>query len=183
MEGTASNVVCEAEHVDGSMNASIKDAKLTWLKSDPPENHCRILSNVRCLSEGVDVPALDAVLFLTPRNSQVDVVQSVGRVMRKAPGKERGYVILPVVVPADIAPNEALNNNKTYKVVWQVLQALRSHDDHFDAFVNKLDLVGSNPRQDGSHCHCRQHFKATSGAETYWKRPHHWQTGSNRSNG
>ena len=145
LEGTASNVVCEAEHVDGSMNASIKDAKLTWLKSDSPENHCRILSNVRCLSEGVDVPALDAVLFLTPRNSQVDVVQSVGRVMRKAPGKERGYVILPVVVPADIAPNEALNNNKTYKVVWQVLQALRSHDDHFDAFVNKLDLVGSNP--------------------------------------
>ena len=145
LEGTASNVVCEAEHVDGSMNASIKDAKLTWLKSDPPENHCRILSNVRCLSEGVDVPALDAVLFLTPRNSQVDVVQSVGRVMRKAPGKKRGYVILPVVVPADIAPNEALNNNKTYKVVWQVLQALRSHDDHFDAFVNKLDLVGSNP--------------------------------------
>ncbi len=145
LEGTASNVVCEADHVDGSMNASIKDAKLTWLKSDPPENHCRILSNVRCLSEGVDVPALDAVLFLTPRNSQVDVVQSVGRVMRKAPGKKRGYVILPVVVPADIAPHEALNNNKTYKVVWQVLQALRSHDDHFDAFVNKLDLVGSNP--------------------------------------
>ena len=127
------------------MNASIKNAKLTWLKSEPPENHCRILSNVRCLSEGVDVPALDAVLFLTPRNSQVDVVQSVGRVMRKAPGKKRGYVILPVVVPADIAPHEALNNNKTYKVVWQVLQALRSHDDHFDAFVNKLDLVGSNP--------------------------------------
>ena len=145
LEGTTSNVVCEAEHVDGSMNASIKDAKLIWLKSDSPENYCRILSNVRCLSEGVDVPALDAVLFLTPRNSQVDVVQSVGRVMRKAPGKKRGYVILPVVVPADIAPNEALNNNKTYKVVWQVLQALRSHDDHFDAFVNKLDLVGSNP--------------------------------------
>ena len=147
LEGTASNVVCEAKHVDGSMNASIKDAKLTWLKSDPPENHCRILSNVRCLSEGVDVPALDAVLFLTPRNSQVDVVQSVGRVMRKAPGKKRGYVILPVVVPADIAPNEALNNNKTYKVVWQVLQALRSHDDHFDAFVNKLDLVGHDNRK------------------------------------
>ena len=143
-EDTASDVVCEAEHVDGTMNASVKDVKLSWLKSAIPDNHCRVLSNVRCLSEGVDVPALDAVLFLTPRNSQVDVVQSVGRVMRKAPGKERGYVILPVVIPADIAPNEALNNNKTYKVVWQVLQALRSHDDHFDAFVNKMDLVGSN---------------------------------------
>ena len=143
-ELVASTVVCEAEHIDGTMNASIKGSKLNWLKSEVRKNHCRVLSNVRCLSEGVDVPALDAVLFLTPRNSQVDVVQSVGRVMRKAPGKIRGYVILPVVVPADMEPDKALNNNKVYKVVWQVLQALRSHDDQFDAFVNKLDLVGSN---------------------------------------
>ena len=96
------------------MNASEKEAKLDWLKAEPPENTCRILSNVRCLSEGVDVPALDAVLFLTPRNSQVDVVQSVGRVMRNAPGKKRGYVILPVVIPAGVEPHEALNDNKTY---------------------------------------------------------------------
>ena len=143
-EGTASSVVCEARHIDGTMNASQKETKLNWLKAEIPENHCRVLSNVRCLSEGVDVPALDAVLFLTPRNSQVDVVQSVGRVMRNAPGKTRGYVILPVVIPAGMEPDTALNNNKVYKVVWQVLQALRSHDDQFDAFVNKLDLVGSN---------------------------------------
>lgn len=133
---------CEAEHIDGGMNASQKEAKLTWLKAEPPVDTCRILSNVRCLSEGVDVPALDAVLFLTPRNSQVDVVQSVGRVMRKSEGKKRGYVILPVVIPAGIEAHEALNDNKTYKVVWQVLQALRSHDDRFDAMVNKLDLIG-----------------------------------------
>lgn len=133
---------CEAEHIDGGMNASQKEAKLSWLKAEPPAETCRILSNVRCLSEGVDVPALDAVLFLTPRNSQVDVVQSVGRVMRKAEGKKRGYVILPVVIPAGMEAHEALNDNKTYKVVWQVLQALRSHDDRFDAMVNKLDLIG-----------------------------------------
>ncbi|WP_459198388.1 DEAD/DEAH box helicase [Ralstonia pseudosolanacearum] len=137
-------LTCEAEHVDGGMNASEKEAKLAWLKSETPENTCRILSNVRCLSEGVDVPALDAVLFLTPRNSQVDVVQSVGRVMRNAPGKKRGYVILPVVIPAGVEPHEALNDNKTYAVVWQVLQALRSHDDRFDAMVNKLDLIGKD---------------------------------------
>lgn len=135
---------CEAEHVDGSMNASEKEEKLAWLKAQSPENTCRILSNVRCLSEGVDVPALDAVLFLTPRNSQVDVVQSVGRVMRVAEGKKRGYVILPVVIPAGVEPHEALNDNQTYKVVWQVLQALRSHDDRFDAMVNKLDLIGKD---------------------------------------
>jgi predicted helicase len=131
---------CEAEHVDGGMSASEKEGKLAWLKAESPDNTCRILSNVRCLSEGVDVPALDAVLFLTPRNSQVDVVQSVGRVMRNAPGKKRGYVILPVVIPAGVEPHEALNDNQTYKVVWQVLQALRSHDDRFDAMVNKMDL-------------------------------------------
>jgi len=143
----ASRLICEAEHVDGGMNASQKEAKLKWLKDEPPANTCRILSNVRCLSEGVDVPALDAVLFLTPRNSQVDVVQSVGRVMRNAPGKKRGYVVLPVVIPAGMEPHEALNDNQTYKVVWQVLQALRSHDDSFDAMVNKLDLIGSDPRK------------------------------------
>ncbi|WGK89266.1 DEAD/DEAH box helicase [Pseudomonas migulae] len=143
----SSRLTCEAEHVDGGMNASQKEVKLNWLKEEAPANTCRILSNVRCLSEGVDVPALDAVLFLTPRNSQVDVVQSVGRVMRNAPGKKRGYVVLPVVIPAGMEPHEALNDNQTYKVVWQVLQALRSHDDSFDAMVNKLDLIGSDPRK------------------------------------
>nr|WP_315429431.1 type ISP restriction/modification enzyme [uncultured Albidiferax sp.] len=138
----ASTLACEADHVDGSMNASEKEAKLAWLKADAASDTCRILSNVRCLSEGVDVPALDAVLFLTPRNSQVDVVQSVGRVMRNSPGKKRGYVVLPVVIPAGVEPHEALADNKTYAVVWQVLQALRSHDDRFDAMVNKLDLIG-----------------------------------------
>ncbi len=144
-EDIAQTLICEAAHVDGGMNASAKEAKLDWLKAETPDNTCRILSNVRCLSEGVDVPALDAVLFLTPRNSQVDVVQSVGRVMRNAPGKERGYIILPVVIPAGVEPHEALNDNKTYKVVWEVLQALRSHDDRFDAMVNKLDLIGKDP--------------------------------------
>lgn len=144
-EEQAVTLRCEAQHVDGGMNASEKEAKLAWLKSPAPADTCRILSNVRCLSEGVDVPALDAVLFLTPRNSQVDVVQSVGRVMRKAPGKDLGYVVLPVVIPAGVAPNEALDNNEVYKVVWQVLQALRSHDDSFDAMVNKLDLMKVPP--------------------------------------
>lgn len=138
---------CEAEHVDGGMNATAKEDKLAWLKADAGEQVCRILSNVRCLSEGVDVPALDAVLFLTPRNSQVDVVQSVGRVMRMAPGKTRGYVVLPVVIPDGMEPHAALNNNKVYRVVWQVLQALRSHDDRFDAMINKLDLSGPDPRK------------------------------------
>lgn len=146
-ENDADDLMCEVQHVDGSMNASEKETKINWLKAQPEENSCKILSNVRCLSEGVDVPALDAVLFLTPRNSQVDVVQSVGRVMRNAPGKVRGYVILPVVIPADTSPTEALNDNQTYRVVWEVLQALRSHDDRFDAMINKLDLIGQDQKK------------------------------------
>lgn len=144
-------LICEAQHVDGGMGADKKEEKLNWLKATPEpvfdENGqerpvCRVLSNVRCLSEGVDVPALDAVLFLTPRSSQVDVVQSVGRVMRLAPNKKRGYVILPVVIPPGVEPHKALDDNQTYKVVWQVLNALRSHDDRFDAMINKMDLTG-----------------------------------------
>ncbi|MBH2030524.1 MAG: DEAD/DEAH box helicase [Moraxellaceae bacterium] len=135
---------CEVKHVDGGMNATEKKEKITWLKETAPENTCRILSNVRCLSEGVDVPSLDAVLFLTPRNSQVDVVQSVGRVMRKADGKQLGYVILPVVIPAGVEPEQALNSNEAYRVVWQVLNALRAHDDRFDAMINKLEFNGKD---------------------------------------
>ena len=155
---------CEAEHVDGSMNASEKEEKISWLKAEPPAETCRILSNVRCLSEGVDVPALDAVLFLTPRNSQIDVVQSVGRVMRTVPdgSKRRGYIVLPVVIPAGVEPHEALNDNDTYRVVWQVLQALRSHDDRFDAMINKLDLNREGPDEDGGDRGYRQDFEAAT---------------------
>lgn len=140
---------CEVEHVDGTFNALQRNEKLDWLKADTSGqgNVCRILSNARCLSEGVDVPALDAVMFLNPRNSVVDVVQSVGRVMRRAEGKKYGYVILPIGIPADIAPEEALKNNEKYKVVWQVLQALRAHDDRFNATVNHIELNKSRPDQ------------------------------------
>ncbi len=142
-------MTCEADHVDGGMNAGEKEARLSWLKASEglPENTCRILSNVRCLSEGVDVPSLDAVLFLTPRSSQVDVVQSVGRVMRLAKGKKQGYVILPVVIPADVEPEDALDKNENYKVVWQVLNALRAHDDRFDAMINKLEFNGKDTQK------------------------------------
>ena len=131
---------CEVDHVDGTFNATARNSLLGWLKEDAPENTCRILSNARCLSEGVDVPSLDAILFLHPRKSQIDVVQSVGRVMRRAEGKNMGYVILPIGVPAGMQPEEALKNNDKYKVVWQILNALRSHDDRFDATINKMDL-------------------------------------------
>ena len=152
----------EVRHVDGSMNIMERNGLLSWLSSDlgapAPTRQassaseseetsvsCRILSNARCLSEGVDVPALDAVMFLSPRKSQVDIVQSVGRVMRLAPGKQYGYIILPVAIPPGMSPEDVLSDNDTFRVVWEVLQALRAHDERFDAMVNKIDLNQSKP--------------------------------------
>ena len=140
----------EADHIDGSMGAMKRDEKLSWLKHAPRDGkECRILTNVRCLSEGVDVPSLDAVMFLSAKNSQIDVVQSVGRVMRKAPGKKYGYIIIPVVVPSNVKPEEALNNNPSFKVVWTVLNALRAHDNRFNAMVNKIELNKKNQNDNG----------------------------------
>ncbi|MET7603206.1 type ISP restriction/modification enzyme [Streptomyces avermitilis] len=136
---------CEVEHVDGTFNTLRRNRLLDWLKQDPGPNNARILTNARCLSEGVDVPSLDAVLFLNPRNSVVDVVQSVGRVMRVAPGKNYGYIILPVAVPAGMTPEKALADNQRFKTVWQVLQALRAHDDRFNATVNQIELNKKKP--------------------------------------
>lgn len=134
-------VEVQADHVDGSMGAVDRQKKLSWLKNvDSSTKACHILTNVRCLSEGVDVPSLDAVLFLSARNSQVDVVQSVGRVMRRAAGKKYGYIVIPVVVPHDVAPEDVLNGSKSFEVVWSVLNALRAHDDRFNAEVNKIEF-------------------------------------------
>jgi helicase domain protein len=135
-----------SKHIDGGMNALEREELLSWLKEDGEEQECRVLTNARCLSEGVDVPNLDAVLFLSAKNSQVDVVQSVGRVMRKAPHKKYGYIIIPVVIPEHISPEEALNDSEAYKVVWSVLNALRAHDDRFNALVNKIDINKKKPK-------------------------------------
>ena len=133
-------VSCEVRHVDGTYNARDRGKRLDWLKEDAGANVCRILSNARCLTEGVDVPALDAILFLHPRNSQIDVVQAVGRVMRKAPDKRMGYVILPVGIPPGVPADVALGDNRKYRVVWQILNALRAHDERLDAVINQGGL-------------------------------------------
>ncbi|UNE54819.1 DEAD/DEAH box helicase [Bartonella machadoae] len=137
---------CKFEHIDGKQSAKKRNQALDWLKEDAGENTCRVLSNVRCLSEGVDVPALDAVMFLHPRKSHVDVIQAVGRIMRRAKGKKRGYIILPVGVPAGISAEQALRHNKRYKVVWQVINALLAHDENFEITLNQM-ILG----QDVSH--------------------------------
>ena len=128
---------CAVQHVDGTMDMANRKDKLAWL-ADTSEERCHILSNVRCLSEGVDVPNLDAIMFLQPKKSRVEVVQAVGRVMRRFEGKDYGYIILPVVIPAGYTPEEALDNTDAFKVVWEIVQALRSHDERLEGGVNSL---------------------------------------------
>lgn len=134
-------------HVDGTMNMSERERELRWLK-EPTAGECRILTNAQCLSEGVDVPALDAIMFLAPKKSQIDIVQSVGRVMRRDPSgrKKFGYVIIPVGVPSKAKAEDVLDDDERFKVVWQVLQALRAHDDRFDAEINALEFNKRNSR-------------------------------------
>ena len=136
--------LCHVEHVDGGMNAQKRATALDWLKEGETSGLCNIVSNARCLTEGVDVPALDAILFLYPRRSAIDVVQAVGRVMRKAESKRFGYIILPIAREPGKTAEETLNESK-YSYVWQVLNALKSHDDRFEAEVNQLALTQGNP--------------------------------------
>ena len=140
-----------AVHVDGKMSGDYRSKQLTWLK-ETPDNDCRILTNARCLSEGVDVPSLDAILFLSSRRSQVDIVQAVGRVMRKAHGKKYGYIIIPVVVPLDKSPEEALAKGE-FDIVWNILNALRAHDSRMDIFIEEIKLHGGKGNGNGGSGH------------------------------
>ena len=153
----------EARHVDGAMGAAERNRHLSWLKADAGENHCRLLTNVRCLSEGVDVPSLDAAIFLSKRNSEIDVVQSVGRVMRRAPGKRYGYIIIPVVIPQDADPEKILDDRDTFGVLWSVLNALRAHDDRFEAEINRLKFRDTQNENFGSSGTSGGHIIVDSG--------------------
>ncbi len=136
--------VVSAKHMDGTMPTVARDELLEWLETDLNPLEVRMLTNVRCLNEGIDVPALDAVLFLSPRSSKIDIVQSIGRVMRKSPGKKFGYIIIPVIVDNDSLGDEIFNKNyPEYKDVWDVVNALLAHDESFNNEISKLAFISS----------------------------------------
>lgn len=143
-------VDCKFEHVDGSMNALKRLEALSWLKASPSDGECRILSNARCLSEGIDVPTLDSVVFFDTRDSIVDIVQAVGRVMRRADDKKYGYIILPVAIPwAKVEDyNHYVSTDNRFKAIWKVLKALRAHDERLvdEAVFRQRVIVASEPR-------------------------------------
>lgn len=133
-------VPIDIDHIDGKMNSLERSQKLDWLKGGDEET-CRILTNARCLSEGVDVPSLDAVAFANPRSSLIDIIQSVGRAMRKDPSgkKKYGYIIIPVAIPAQSDPDTVLDESR-YSIIWNVLRALRAHDERLNAKINQLAM-------------------------------------------
>lgn len=147
---------CEFQHVDGSMNALTRTQKLDWLKGES-DGTCRILSNARCLSEGVDVPALDGVIFFDTRDSVVDIVQSVGRAMRKPRGdsdKQYGYIVLPVGIPSDKLTNydSYISGDPQFKGIWKVIKALRAHDESLvdeAEFRSKIEVIDGGDEGDG----------------------------------
>lgn len=152
-DGSSSMVNCRLDHVDGTMNALVRQSALDWLKGEGDTGECRILSNARCLSEGIDVPSLDAVVFFDTRESIVDIVQSVGRVMRKAKDKKYGYIILPVCIPSEKVKdyNNYIESDPQFKGIWKVIKALRAHDESLvdeAEFRRKIQVIGE-PKDQG----------------------------------
>ena len=145
----ASRLRLDVEHIDGSTPAIRRTQTIGKLREqrDAADNTCRVITNARVLTEGVDVPALDAISFLESRKSKIDITQAVGRVMRRAAGKQTGYIILPVVVPqeARVTDDEVLEGSD-FKVVWDVIRALRSHDERIDYWVNDVKAAAANGR-------------------------------------
>ena len=134
-------------HIDGNMSASERKRLLDWLRAGPQGSEdVRVLTNARVLTEGIDVPALDSVVFLDPRKSIVDIVQAMGRVMRKAPGKKYGYIVIPVVVSEDKDIEEQLEGNK-FRTIWQVVGGLRSLDESLPARVRQIMISQSSYRE------------------------------------
>ncbi len=137
-------------HVDGSTNSLDRGARIDWLRnSDSDPKEIRILSNARCLQEGVDVPALDAVVFMEPKNSPIDIIQSIGRVMRKSEGKKTGYVIVPIPVLKGDDPHHVLKRNTRYEQISKILRAITAHDDGLQKLLNQYILSKSG--KSGKH--------------------------------
>ena len=126
-------------HIDGTMSSNDRLTDLIWLKEAQKTDEIRLLSNAQCLSEGIDVPSLDAVVFFEKRTSQIGIIQAAGRVMRKVPGKKYGYIILPIMLDGTQSADDALKGSE-FETIWQVIQALRSVDEGMDAIINTLAL-------------------------------------------
>ena len=135
-------------HVHGGMSAARREEVLNGF-SKLGNDACMIVTNARCLGEGVDIPTLDGIVFADPKNSHIEIVQAVGRVIRASKDKTIATIVIPVVLPArginDV--NEAVQAS-AFRYVWQVLSAIRSHDsrlgEEIDACAQEYARTGHN---------------------------------------
>lgn len=125
-----------AEYVSGEMNAAMRETRLQRLR-EVEANTRGVLSNARCLSEGVDVPALDGVAFVDPKKSAIDIAQAVGRAIRKSEEKELGTIVIPVFIGSGDDAEVALDGS-VFKPVWDVVRALRDHDSELAEALDEL---------------------------------------------
>lgn len=136
-----------ADHVSGAMSTIARRQKLSRLKQIG-EGEVGILANARCLSEGVDVPALDGVAFVDPRSSQIDIVQAVGRAIRLSKDKTKGTIIIPVFIEQSDDPEQAILSSN-FKPIWQILDALKAHDEVLSSQLDKFRTeLGSGKRKE-----------------------------------
>jgi len=126
-EGINSHVAAfSAYHVNGEMPTAYRERLMRSFR----QASRAIMSNARCLTEGVDVPAVDMVAFLSPRRSRVDIVQATGRAMRRSPGKSLGYVLVPLYV--ELAAGESVEEaveRAQFDEIWDVLQSIQEQDE------------------------------------------------------
>lgn len=134
----------EIKHIDGSEKAREKRRKIEWLK-EGKEGKVRVLSNSKCLTEGIDVPSLEAVVFFDPKNSDVDVTQAVGRVIRHSDTKPFGLVVVPVVLGEKETAREA-GRNKKYQGLIKILKKLREMDPSLDLALSTEGGKGKERR-------------------------------------
>lgn len=139
-----------AQHVSGVMSSSQRAQHITSFKN----SNNGILTNARCLTEGIDVPVVDMVAFLCNKRSRIDIVQATGRVMRKAPGKQTGYILLPFYIKNDETHHieETLKKLKhaDYSDIWYVLKILADYDDSLKDIIN-ISLSCQDELDDMSH--------------------------------
>ncbi|MFD9669828.1 Helicase associated domain protein, partial [Rhodococcus sp. NPDC059968] len=137
-----------SEYASGAMTAGQRHVLLQNL-SRLDDDERGLLANARCLAEGVDVPTLDGVAFIDPRRSEVDIIQAVGRAIRRADDKVVGTIVIPVFIDSEADPEVALDDS-AFKPVWDVIKALRAHDDELavqiDTLRREMGRRGGAPR-------------------------------------
>ena len=133
-------------HVNGEMTAAFREKKLKEFRAAKRA----LVSNARCLTQGVDVPAVDLVAFFSKKRSLIDIVQATGRAMRRAPGKTKGYILVPLYVDQEQGETlEEAAKRSNFREVWAVLNAMREQDEALAETLSRIRINQGKDPDDG----------------------------------